>query len=105
MIKKIPFAYIICLLFCWFFFKLLPAFTHPSDFSTANFIYAENFNQLKIWCFDGNSTIRFDDSSNFLYTLSIWALIHFMKLTTIKAVMTINAISMFLSVYLLTKIV
>ena len=103
--KKFPFAYLICIPLLWFFFKLLPAFTHPSDCSTANFIYAENFNQLHIWCFDSNSNIRFDDSNNFLYVLSIWVLIHFLKMTTIKAALAISAFSMFMSVYLMHRII
>src|SRR5436190_1001884 len=103
--KKLPFAYLICIPLVWFFFRLLPAFTHPSDFSTPNFMYAENFDQLKIWCYDAHSNIRFDDSSNFLYAFLIWALVHFLKLSTIMAVMVINTGSMFLSVHLLHKII
>lgn len=103
--KKLPFTYLACLPLLWFFFKLLPAYTHPSDFSTANFIYAENFNQLKIWCYDASSSIRFDDSSNFLYVLSLWAFIHFLKFSTVKAAMAVTAISMLFSVHLLHKII
>jgi hypothetical protein len=83
----------------------MPAFTHPSELSIPNFMYAENFEQLKIWCFDPNSSVRFDDSSNFLYSLSVWSLIHFFNMATIKSVMLVNALSMLLSIYLLIKIV
>ncbi len=103
--KKLPFAYLIFIPLVWFFFRLLPAFTHPSDFSTPNFIYAENFDQLRIWCFDAHSNIRFDDSSNFLFAFFTWALVHFLQFPTIKAVMVINAFSMFLSLHLLHKII
>lgn len=103
--KKFPFVYVICIPLLWFFFKLLPVFTHPCDFSTANFIYAENFNQVKIWCFDPTNTMRFDDSSNFLYVASLWVLIHFLKFTTIKAALAISAISMTVSIYLLHRLV
>ncbi len=101
--KKFRFAFLICIPLIWFFFKLLPVYTHPADCSTPNFIYAENIEQLKIWCFDADSTVRFDDSSNFLYVVCIWLLIHFFQFTTIKAAMAISAISMFTTVYLLHR--
>lgn len=103
--KRLQFALLLAIPLCWFFFKLLPVYTHPADCSTANFIYAENFEEIKIWCFDANSTIRFDDSSNFLYVLSLWLLIHFFKFTTIKAAITVSAISMLMSAYLLQRII
>ena len=103
--KKFQFAFLICIPFIWFFFKLLPVFTHPADCSTSNFIYAENLEQFQIWCFDAHKTIRFDDSSNFLYVLSLWLLIHFFKFTTIKASIFIAGFSLTISVYLLHKII
>lgn len=103
--KRLQFTILLSIPLCWFFFKLLPIYTHPSNCSVPNFIYAENFEQLKIWCFDDNSTVRFDDSSNFLYVLSLWLLIHFFKFTTLKAAFAISAISMILSVYLLQRII
>ena len=103
--KKFRFAFLICIPFLWFFFKLLPVFTHPADCSTANFIYAENLEQLKIWCFDSSTGLRFDDSSNFLYVITLWLLIHFFKLTTVKAAITISALSMAMSVYILHRII
>ena len=103
--KRLQFAILLSIPLCWFFFKLLPVYTHPSDCSVANFIYAENFEHLKIWCFDANSTVRFDDSSNFLYVLSLWLLIHFFKFTTLKAAFAVSAFSMLMSVYLLQRII
>ena len=103
--KRLQFAILLSIPLCWFFFKLLPVYTHPSVCSVANFIYAENFEQLKIWCFDSNSNIRFDDSSNFLYVLSLWLLIHFFKFTTLKAAFAVSAFSMLMSVYLLQRII
>lgn len=103
--KKIQFALLICIPFIWFFFKLLPVFIHPADCSTSNFIYAENFQQLQVWCFDNHKPISFDDSNNFLYVVSLWMLIHFFKLTTIKASIIISGISLTVSVYLLNKII
>ena len=103
--KRFPFIHLISILLLWFLFKLLPVFTHPAEAATANFIYAENFNQLKIWCFDSSNSLRFDDSSNYLYSLSIWALIHFFKLSTIAAAMLVNAISLFFTVYLIIRFI
>lgn len=80
-------------------------YIHPAACSTANFIYAENFQQLNIWCFDAFSKIPFDDSSNFLYTLSLWFFIHFFKFTVVKASMYVNGISMLASVLLLHRII
>jgi hypothetical protein len=103
--KRFRLPLLLCLPLIWFFFKLLPVFTHPASCSTPNFIYAENLENLKIWCFDSDSSVRFDDSSNFLYVLAVWLFIHFLKFTTIKAVLAINAVSMFVSVYLLQRII
>lgn len=101
--KRLRLPLLLCLPLIWFFFKLLPAFTHPASCSTPNFIYAENLENLKIWCFDSSSTLRFDDSSNFLYVLVLWILIHFFKFSTIKAAFAVSAASMFSSVYLLQR--
>ncbi len=103
--KRLQFTILLAVPLCWFFFKLLPVFTHPCDCSTANFIYAENLEHLKIWCFNANTTAHFDDSSNFLYIFSLWILIHFFKFSTLKAAFAISAISMMVSVYLLQRII
>lgn len=103
--KKFQFAFLVCIPLFLFFYKLLPVYTHPADCSTSNFIYAENLQETKIWCFDKNSTVRYDDSSNFLYTALLWVLIHFLKYTTIKAAIAINIFSLFMSVYLLHRII
>lgn len=93
----------IAVVLCWFFFKLLPVYTHPAACSTANFIYAENLTNTQVWSFD--ATQAFDDSSNVLYVVCLWLLIHFFKFTTIKAALFIAAFSMLFSVYLLQRIV
>ena len=103
--KRIQFTILLAIPLCWFFFKLLPMYTHPADCSTANFIYAENFEKTNVWCFETSPAICYDDSSNFLYVLSIWLLIHFFKFTTIKAAFAISAFSMLMSVYLLQRII
>ncbi|MFN8284872.1 MAG: hypothetical protein U0U67_16735 [Chitinophagales bacterium] len=103
--KKYQFALLICLPLCWFFYKLLPMYVNPAACSTANFIYAENFEQFKIWCFDSFSKLRFDDSSNFLYSLSLWLFIHFFKFNIVKAAIYVNGISMLFSVLLVHRIV
>lgn len=103
--KRLQFVLLLSIPICWFFFKLLPAYTHPVDMSAINFIYADNLEQLKIWLFNAQSTTRFDDSPNFLYVFSLWLLMHFFKLTAIKAALTVSAISMMMSVYLMQRIV
>ena len=103
--KKFQFAFLICVPLIWFFYKLLPVYTHPLASATDNFIYAENLEQLNRWCFDATRSFRFDDSSNFLYVFSLWLIIHFFKFTTIKAALTISACSLTISVYLLHKII
>lgn len=105
--KRLQFVLIIAIPLCWFFFKLLPVYTHPAACSTANFIYAENFEQFKIWFFQSHNQLikAYDDSNNFLYVFSLWIFIHFLKYTTIQAALAISAISMFVSVYLLHRIV
>ena len=103
--KKYQFALLICVPICWFFYKLLPMYINPAACSTANFIYAENFHQLGIWCFDSFSKTRFDDCSNFLYTLSMWFFIHFFKFTVLKASIYVNGISILSSVILMHRIV
>lgn len=103
--KKYQFALLICIPLCWFLYKLLPIYINPAASSTVNFIYAENFQQLQIWCFNAFSKIRFDDSSNFLYTLSLWLFIHFLKITAVKAALYVNGISMLISVLLVHRIV
>lgn len=80
-------------------------FTHPVDCSTPNFIYAENLQQLQVWCFDATKGFAFDDSSNFLYVVSLWLLIHFFKFTTIKASIAIFVFSLSMSLYLLHRII
>lgn len=80
-------------------------FTHPVDCSTPNFIYAENMQQLQVWCFDASKGFAFDDSSNFLYVVSLWLFIHFLKFTTIKASIAIFVISLAVSIYLLHRII
>lgn len=105
--KRLQFTLLLAIPLCWFFFKLLPAFTQPAACSTANFMYAENMEQYKIWFFqaDNFQIQAFDDSSNFLYVLTLWFFIHFLKLTTIKAAYTISSISIFISVYLIQRII
>lgn len=103
--KRLQFAILIAIPLCWFFFKLMPMYTHPADCSTANFIYAENFEKTNVWCFETSPAICYDDSSNFLYVLSLWLLIHFFKFTTIKAAFFVAAFSMLMSVYLLQRII
>ncbi len=103
--KRLQFVLLLSIPICWFFFKLLPAYTHPVDMSAINFIYADNLEQLKIWLFNAQRTTRFDDSPNFLYVFSLWLLMHFFKLTAIKAALTVSAISMMMSVYLMQRIV
>lgn len=103
--KRLQFVILLSIPLCWFFFKLLPVYIHPSHCSIPNFIYAENLHQLKVWTFDIAPPIPFDDSSNFLYVISLWLLIYFFKLSTLNAVYTIASISMVLSVYLLQRIV
>jgi hypothetical protein len=103
--KKFQFAFLICIPLFWIIYKLIPGYINPAGCSTANFIYAENFEHIKIWCFDKSSNIRFDDSSNFLYTLSLWFFIHFFKISVFKAAIYVNGISLFLSIYLLHKII
>ncbi len=103
--KKFQFAFLICVPLIWFFFKLLPVYTHPLASATDNFIYAENLELLNRWCFDATKSFHFDDSSNFLYVFSLWLLIHFFKFTTIKAALAISAFSLMMSVYLLHKII
>ncbi|HRH58399.1 MAG TPA: hypothetical protein PLS10_12165 [Chitinophagales bacterium] len=103
--KRLQFAILIAVPLCWFFFKLMPMYTHPADCSTANFIYAENFEKTNVWCFETSPAICYDDSSNFLYVLSLWLLIHFFKFTTIKAAFAVGAFSMLMSVYLLQRII
>lgn len=80
-------------------------FTHPVDCSTPNYIYAENLQQLQVWCFDASKGFAFDDSSNFLYVVSLWLLIHFFKFTTIKASIAIFVFSLTMSIYLLHRII
>lgn len=103
--KKFQFAILISFPLLWFFLKLLPMFTHPVDCSTPNFIYAENLQQLQVWCFDASKGFAFDDSSNFLYVVSLWLLIHFFKFTTIKAAIAIFVFSLMMSLYLLHRII
>ncbi|HQO32182.1 MAG TPA: hypothetical protein PK534_08250 [Chitinophagales bacterium] len=103
--KKYQFTLLICIPLLWFFFKLLPMYTHPAETSVTNFMYAENFEALKIWCFDKNSFTRFDDSNNFLYVTILWVFIHFLQFSTVKAALTISAISVFISAYLLHRII
>lgn len=103
--KRLQFALLLSIPLCWFFFKLLPVYTHPAVCSVPNFIYAENIEQLKVWCFNPNTKIPYDDSSNFLYILTLWVFIHFFKLSTIKAAFSIAAISSIVSVYLLQRII
>ncbi|MEZ5053257.1 MAG: hypothetical protein R2807_00575 [Chitinophagales bacterium] len=105
--KRLQFTLLLAIPLCWFFFKLLPAFTQPAACSTANFMYAENMEQYKIWFFqaDNYQIQAFDDSNNFLYVLTLWFFIHFLKLTTIKAAYTISSISIFISVYLIQRII
>ena len=94
--KRLQFVLLLSIPICWFFFKLLPAYTHPVDMSAINFIYADNLEQLKIWLFNAQRTTRFDDSPNFLYVFSLWLLMHFFKLTAIKAALTVSAISLYI---------
>ena len=105
--KRLQFALLLAIPLCWFFFKLLPIYTQPAACSTANFIYAENLEHYKIWFFQvSNLQINaFDDSTNFLYVTALWTLIHFFKFTTIKAALTISAISIIVSIYLLQRII
>lgn len=103
--KKFQFTFLICIPLFWIFYKLIPSYINPAASSTVNFIYAENFENLKIWCFDKSSNIRFDDSSNFLYSLALWFFIHFFKFTVVKAAIYVNGISLFFSVFLLHKII
>ncbi|HPW86979.1 MAG TPA: hypothetical protein PLU78_07270, partial [Chitinophagales bacterium] len=103
--KKYQFTLLICIPLLWFFFKLLPMYTHPAETSVTHFMYAENLEALKIWCFDKNSFTRFDDSNNFLYVSILWVFIHFLQFSTVKAALTISAISVFISAYLLHRII
>jgi len=103
--KKFRYAFLICVPFLWFFFKLLPVFTHPSDCSTANFIYAENLERVQFWCFDASKNFHFDDSSNFLYVLSLWLLMHFLKITVVKAALAVSAVSLSVSFFSLHRII
>lgn len=103
--KKFQFTFLICIPLLWFFFKLLPAYVLPAECSTPNFIYPENLQHLKIWCFDKYSDIRFDDSRNFIFVWLMWALIHFFKLSVIKAALWINGVSIMLTVWLFHKTV
>lgn len=103
--KRLQFALAICIPLCWFFFKLLPVYTHPASCSTANFMYAENLVATNVWSYDSTPTNSFDDSSNVLYVVCLWILIHFFKFTTVKAALFISAFSILFSVYLLQRII
>ncbi len=103
--RKFQFTFLICIPLLWFFFKLLPVYTLPADCSTPNFIYPENIERLKIWCFDKHSDIRFDDSNNFLFISLMWVGMHFLKLTAVKAALWINGISVLLTVWLMQRTV
>lgn len=103
--KRLQFAILLSIPLCWFFFKLLQAYTHPSACSVPNFVYAENLEQLNRWCFDAYSKTRYDDSANFLYVFSLWLLIHFLKYTSIKAAFVVSTMSSLVSVYLIQRII
>ena len=103
--RKFDYALLISLPLLWFFFYLLPNYLLPADCATGNFIYAENLAKSGVFTFDVLSNVRYDDSSNYLYVLTLFLCIKFLGFSTYKAALMVSGTSLLLSLFFLHRAV
>lgn len=103
--KKLTFILFFSIPFICFLFYLTPKFLLPSEYYLDNFIYIENLINHQFYHYDKFSTYNFDDSGNVLYNFLIAFICLTFKYDIYKSMLTVNAISLVLSLLVFTRLV